>query len=344
MVHSDTALVPLGEGRRQPRPDRRRHRLVPGAPRGPAAPRPARIPSPRLPRGGSRFQDRQIRSRHHPEHHVAFAHLAAAAYNPAQLPPGVALGLDFNRRHTLGTSPYAFATHVAVVEVAQETGAIRVLHYVAVHDAGRLMNPLLAAGQVHGGIAQGIGQALLEGMVYSPEGQPLTGTLLDYPLPRASTTPTFTLDTLETLSPLTPMGAKGIGELPTLAAPVAIANAVMDALAHVGVRHIDTPSPRKRSGKPCTGRRPKADGGRVRDLHFSHERCAHSHREQHRSPGPSRRGTKTGWGGYSRGKASSKSTRTSVGRHKGRMRCYRSSRVTVLTCAKITTVARKIPG
>ena len=78
-------------------------------------------------------------------------------------------------------------------------------------------------------------------MVYSPEGQPLTGTLLDYPLPRASTTPTFTLDTLETLSPLTPMGAKGIGELPTLAAPVAIANAVMDALAHVGVRHIDTP-------------------------------------------------------------------------------------------------------
>jgi len=103
------------------------------------------------------------------------------------------------------------------------------------------MNPRLAAGQVHGGIAQGIGQALLEGMVYSPEGQPLTGTLLDYPLPRASTTPTLTLDTLETLSPLTPMGAKGIGELPTLAAPVAIANAVMDALAPVGVRHIDTP-------------------------------------------------------------------------------------------------------
>jgi carbon-monoxide dehydrogenase large subunit len=130
---------------------------------------------------------------------------------------------------------------VAVVEVAQETGAIRVLQYVAVHDAGRIMNPLLAAGQVHGGIAQGIGQALLEGMVYSPEGQPLTGTLLDYPLPRASTTPALTLDTLETLSPLTPMGAKGIGELPTLAAPVAIANAVMDALAHIGVRHIDTP-------------------------------------------------------------------------------------------------------
>ena len=117
------------------------------------------VPSPRLPGGGSRFQDRQVRSRHHPEHHVAFAQLAAAAYNSAQLPPGVALGLDFSRRNTLGTSPYAFATHVAVVEVSQETGAIRVLKYVAVHDAGRMMNPLLAAGQVHGGIAQGIGQA-----------------------------------------------------------------------------------------------------------------------------------------------------------------------------------------
>jgi aerobic carbon-monoxide dehydrogenase large subunit len=172
---------------------------------------------------------------------VAYTGQSLKRVEDPRLPPGVALGLDFSRRNALSTSPYAFATHVAVVEVSQETGAIRVLQYVAVHDAGRIMNPLLAAGQVHGGIAQGIGQALLEGMIYSPEGQPLTGTLLDYPLPRASTTPALTLDTLETLSPLTPMGAKGIGELPTLAAPVAIANAVMDALAPVGVRHIDTP-------------------------------------------------------------------------------------------------------
>ena len=102
-------------------------------------------------------------------------------------------------------------------------------------------DPLLTAGQVHGGIAQGLGQALLEDMVYSPEGQPLTGTFLDYALPRASTTPAFTLDAVETPSPLNPLGAKGIGELPALAAPAAIANAVMDALSHVGVRHIDTP-------------------------------------------------------------------------------------------------------
>jgi carbon-monoxide dehydrogenase large subunit len=187
------------------------------------------------------FQDRWVFPQHDPEHHVPFSQLATAAYNDAQLPPGVEPGLDFRGSHTLRLSPYAFAAHVAVVEVSQETGAVRVLRYVAVHDAGRIINPLLAAGQVHGALAQGLGQALLEGMVYSPEGQPVTGSLLDYALPRASTTPAFTLDTVETLSPLNPLGAKGIGELPTLAAPVAIANAVMDALSHVGVRHIDTP-------------------------------------------------------------------------------------------------------
>ena len=187
------------------------------------------------------FQDQRVFPQHDPEHHVPFPQLARAAYNDAQLPPGVEPGLDFRGSHTIRTSPYAFAAHVAVVEVSQETGAVRVLRYVAVHDAGRIINPLLAAGQVHGAIAQGVGQALLEGMVYSPEGQPATGSLLDYALPRASTTPALILDTVETLSPLNPLGAKGIGELPTLAAPVAIANAVMDALSHVGVRHIDTP-------------------------------------------------------------------------------------------------------
>ncbi|HEY7493287.1 MAG TPA: xanthine dehydrogenase family protein molybdopterin-binding subunit [Candidatus Tectomicrobia bacterium] len=187
------------------------------------------------------FQEQRVSPRHHPEQHVSFSQLAATAYDHKLLPPGVEPGLDFRGSHTIRYSPYAFGAHVAVVEVSHETGEVRVLHYVAVHDAGRIINPLLAAGQVHGGLAQGIGQALLEGMVYSPEGQPVTGSLLDYALPRASNTPAFTLDTLETLSPLNPLGVKGIGELPTLAAPVAIANAVMDALSHVGVRHIDTP-------------------------------------------------------------------------------------------------------
>jgi carbon-monoxide dehydrogenase large subunit len=187
------------------------------------------------------FQDGRVYNRHHPERHLPFSRITAAAYDEAQLPPGIALGLDFSGSHTLPASPYAFGAHVAVVEVSPETGAIRLLNYVAVHDAGHIINPLLAAGQVHGSIVQGIGQALLEGMVYSPEGQPLTGTLLDYALPKATHVPALTLDTLETLSPLTPLGVKGIGELPTLAAPAAVANAVMDALAPWGIRHIDTP-------------------------------------------------------------------------------------------------------
>jgi carbon-monoxide dehydrogenase large subunit len=187
------------------------------------------------------FQDGWVYNRHHPEHRLPCSRIAAAAYDKAQLPPEVERGLDFSGSHTLPASPYAFGAHVAVVEVSPETGAIRLLHYVAVHDAGRIVNPLLAAGQVQGSIVQGIGQALLEGMVYSPEGQPLTGTLSDYAVPRAIHVPKLILDTLETPSPLTPLGVKGIGELPTLAAPAAVANAVMDALSHWGIRHIDTP-------------------------------------------------------------------------------------------------------
>ena len=187
------------------------------------------------------FADGRVYNRHHPERDVPFSHITAAAYDKTLLPPALELGLDLSGSHTLPASPYAFGAHVAVVEVSLETGAIRLLHYVAVHDAGRIVNPLLAAGQVHGSVVQGIGQALLEGMVYSPEGQPLTGSLLDYAIPRASQLPALTLDTLETLSPLTPLGVKGIGELPTLAAPAAVANAVMDALSYRGIRHIDTP-------------------------------------------------------------------------------------------------------
>jgi carbon-monoxide dehydrogenase large subunit len=183
------------------------------------------------PAEGMAFQEGQAFSRQDPDQ----------AYDEELLPPGMEPALDFKGSNTLPRSPYAFGTHVAVVEVSPETGAIKTLKYVAVHDAGRIINPMLAEGQVQGGIAQGIGQALLEGMVYSPDGQPLTGSLMDYALPRADNMPELTLDTMETRSPINPLGSKGIGELPTLAAPVAVVNAVMDALSQVGVRHIDTP-------------------------------------------------------------------------------------------------------
>lgn len=187
------------------------------------------------------LRDGQAFHRRDPVQAIPLPQVAAAAYDEEMLPPGVEPGLDFTGTHSLPASPYAFGAHVAVVRVSRESGHITILNYAAVHDAGRIINPMLAEGQVQGGIAQGIGQALTEGRVYSEEGQPLTGSLMDYDFPRASNTPNFTLDTIETPSPVTPMGVKGIGELPTLAAPVAVVNAVMDALAPLGIRHIDTP-------------------------------------------------------------------------------------------------------
>jgi len=175
---------------------------------------------------------------------ISFSEVASAAYNEELLPPDVEVGLDFQDRFTLGVpyyNPHSFAAHVVVVEVDRDTGNVKILKYVAVHDCGTVINPLIVEGQVHGAIAPGIGQALTEGMVYDADGQPLSGSLMDYAVPMAGTTPEFITDTVETPSPLTPTGAKGVGELPTVAAPAAVANAVMDALSRVGVRHIDTP-------------------------------------------------------------------------------------------------------
>jgi carbon-monoxide dehydrogenase large subunit len=187
------------------------------------------------------FQEGRLFNRGNPQQAMTFAEVAAAAYNEKLLPPGVAAGLEFSGTYTLPGNPYAYGAHVAVVEVDRETGEVGFLKYVAVHDCGRIINPKLVEGQMYGGIAQGIGQALAEGMVYTAEGQPLTGTLLDYAVPKALELPDLILETMETPSPTNPMGVKGIGELPTVAAPVAVANAILDALFHIGVRHIDTP-------------------------------------------------------------------------------------------------------
>ena len=187
------------------------------------------------------LQDGRVCDRRHPEQVVSFAEVAAMAYDQSRLPPGIEAGLAFSGTYTLPGNPYAFGAHVAVVEVDRDTGAVTFLRYAAVHDCGRIINPKLVEGQMYGGMAQGIGQALMEGMVYTPEGQPLTGSLLDYAIPKAGAVPPVTLETMETLSPTNPLGVKGIGELPTVAAPVAVTNAIMDALSSVGVRHIDTP-------------------------------------------------------------------------------------------------------
>jgi carbon-monoxide dehydrogenase large subunit len=136
---------------------------------------------------------------------------------------------------------FPFGTHVAVVEVDSETGLVRTVRHVAVDDCGRIVNPLLVAGQQHGGIAQGVGQALWEAVAYDDDGNPLTATLADYGMPSAAELPSFEASSTETPTPFNPLGAKGIGESGTVGSMPAVQNAVIDALSHLGVRHLDTP-------------------------------------------------------------------------------------------------------
>ena len=176
-----------------------------------------------------------------PEQAMAFSEVASAAQKQNTLPRGMEPGLEFQTDFVLPNNPYSFGAHVVVVEVDPDTGGIKFLRYAAVHDSGPVINPILFEGQVHGALAQGLGQALTEITGYSPEGQPLNGTFMDYGMPLAKDLPDFKLDFMETPSLTNPLGVKGIGELPTVAAPAAVANAVMDALSGAGVRHIDTP-------------------------------------------------------------------------------------------------------
>ncbi|MGH7427892.1 MAG: xanthine dehydrogenase family protein molybdopterin-binding subunit, partial [Candidatus Methylomirabilaceae bacterium] len=136
---------------------------------------------------------------------------------------------------------FPFGAYAAVVEVHRETGEVEIQRLVAVDDAGRIVNPLLAEGQVIGAIAQGLGQVFVEEAVYDADGQPLTATFMDYGMLRAAHMPHVVTELLETPSPLNPLGAKGIGEAGAIGAPAALANAVMDALAPLGVRHVDMP-------------------------------------------------------------------------------------------------------
>jgi carbon-monoxide dehydrogenase large subunit len=182
-----------------------------------------------------------VYNRRGPEQTIPFAEVAAAAPRHASRPPETEAGLEFDVDYVLPDNPYGFGAHVAVVEVDRDSGEVYVLRYVAVHDCGRIVNPRLLEGQIYGAIAQGVGQALSEGMHYSPQGQPLTGSFMDYAIPHAGDMFPLRLDYLETLSPTNALGLKGVGELPTVASPVALVNAVCDALAGTGARHLDAP-------------------------------------------------------------------------------------------------------
>ena len=164
--------------------------------------------------------------------------MANVAWN---LPPGMEPGLEASAFFDPTNFVYPFGTHIATVEVDIETGKVKVLRYVAVDDCGPQINPVIVEGQVHGGIVQGIGEALQEVCVYDADGQLLTGTMMDYAVPRASQMPHMEVDHTVTPSPVNPLGVKGIGETGTIASGITIVNAVCDALAPLGITHLDKP-------------------------------------------------------------------------------------------------------
>ncbi len=172
--------------------------------------------------------------------------LTVASYQANNMPAGMEPTLEATTFFDPSNFVWPFGAHVCVVEVDQETGALRILRYVAVDDCGRRINPLVVDGQIQGGIAQGIAQALFEEVVYDQEGQLKTGTLIDYAIPTAVELPRFETDATVTPSPTNPLGVKGVGEAGTIAASAAVINAVVDALQPFGVKDVDMPaSPEK---------------------------------------------------------------------------------------------------
>src|SRR5437899_3748557 len=163
------------------------------------------------------------------------------AYLAHNLPQGMEPGLEATSFFDPPNFTFPFGAHVAVVEVDAETGQTKLLKYVAVDDVGRVINPMIVDGMVHGGIAQGVGQALWEHGVYSDDGQLLAATMMDYALPKADQLPSYETERTVTPSPVNPLGIKGAGETGTIAATPTVANAVIDALAPFGVAHIDMP-------------------------------------------------------------------------------------------------------
>jgi carbon-monoxide dehydrogenase large subunit len=170
------------------------------------------------------------------------AEVALAAYVPHKYPAGLEPGLEETAFYDPKNFTYPGGCHVCEVEIDPETGVTQVVAITAVDDVGRVINPMIVEGQVHGGLAQGIGQALIEEARYDESGQLLSGSFLSYAMPRASDLPRFEVATKNTDCTHNPLGAKGVGEVGAIGSPPAVINAVVDALAHLGVRHVDMPA------------------------------------------------------------------------------------------------------
>ena len=187
------------------------------------------------------FEDGNIFVQGSPDSAVTFADVAATAHVAVNLPPEVEPGLEATHFFEPSNFTYPFGAHISIVEVDPETGEIDLQRYVAVDDCGNIINPLLVDGQVHGGIAQGLGQALYEGAVYDENGQLLTGSFMDYAIPKATQVPRFETEHTTTPSPVNPLGVKGVGEAGTIASSPCLVNAVVDALSPFGITDIDMP-------------------------------------------------------------------------------------------------------
>ncbi len=181
-----------------------------------------------------------------PDRTVSWAQIAESAYQPHTLPEGMEGGLESSAVFSPPNATWPFGSHMALVEVDPDTGDVDLLEYWATDDCGNVINPMIVDGQLHGGIAQGIAQALFEEAIYDDMGNLLTGSLIDYPLPAAGNLPMFSLDRTVTPTDVNPLGVKGIGEAGTIGSAQTIVNAVVDAVSHLGVKHIDMPLRPKR--------------------------------------------------------------------------------------------------
>lgn len=175
------------------------------------------------------------------ESNIPWAELAGQAYAATNLPPGLEPGLEAVSFFDPENFTWPFGTHIAIIEIDQDTGETSLLRYVAVDDVGNVINPMIVDGMVHGGIAQGVGQALQEAAVYSDDGQLLTGSMMDYAVPTAEDVPSFDTARTVTPTPVNSLGAKGAGETGTIAASPAVVNAAVDALKHLGIKHLNMP-------------------------------------------------------------------------------------------------------
>jgi len=190
-----------------------------------------------------------------PDRSKTFQNVALMAYLAHSMPAGLEPGLEATSFYDPANFVFPFGAHAAIVEIDPETGHVKIQRYLAVDDVGRVINPMIVDGMVQGGIVQGVAQALWEGAAYDEHGQLLTGSMMDYALPKADFVPSFEIDRTETPSPVNPLGIKGAGETGTIAASAAMANAVMDALAPMGITHLDMPLTPKTLWQAMQGRK-----------------------------------------------------------------------------------------